>query len=286
MPYAVITREAEASDRYAAALEGLGLEAVAMPVTRTEAIDCGLDRVLRERTYDAIAVASARAARALIEAWNAPPRTSGRIVVSCWFEQMWGEPPDPPRPELDPQGRAMLGRVFAVGPATGRVLEDGGIKCTVDPDCDDGEGLAQVLIKALGKTTVSPALRGTRFLVPRAAGGRPELLDTLVYAGATVDAMSVYKTFHADPADESILAGQRALEEGGAPICCVFAPSQVAALAELVPLRSVEATFVAIGETTAKALRDAGAPRVVVAKQPTPAGIANAVRAVYPQRNS
>jgi uroporphyrinogen III methyltransferase/synthase len=197
---------------------------------------------------------------------------------------MWGEPPDPPKPELDPEGRAMLGRVFAVGPATGRVLEDAGIRCTVDPECDDGRGLAQVLIEALGKPEVKPVLRGTRFLVPRAAGGRPELLDTLVYAGATIDAMSVYKTFHADPADETIRAGQRALEEDGAPICCVFAPSQVTALAELVPLRSVEATFVAIGETTAKALRDAGAPRVVAAAQPTPEGIAKAVRSVYPPR--
>ena len=284
MAYAVITREPESGDRYAAALTALGLEIVAMPVTRTEWIDNGLDRVVRERTYDAIVVASARAARALAAAWVAPPRTDGRIVVSTWFEQMYGEPREAGPPERDAQGRSKLPKVWAVGAATARVLAEVGIACVVPEGVDDGHGLALALIEGLGVAERKPPLRERRILVPRAADGRRELLEAMVDAGATVDAMTVYKTFHADPADEEIVAGQRALEEGGAPICVMFAPSQVKALAELVPLPSVAATFVAIGETTAKALREARARRVVVADQPTPEGIAKAVRSVYPPK--
>lgn len=284
MPQAVITRDAESTAPYAAALAALGLDAVAMPVTRTEAIECGLDRVLRERSYDAIAVASARGAKALVEAWKTPARPGVRMVVATWFEQMWGEPPDPPKPPLDDQGRAILPRVFAVGPATAKVLTDAGIACEVDPRADDGEGLAKVLIEKLAKSETAPVIRGVRILAPRAAGGRHEMLDTLVYAGGTIDAMSVYKTFHADPGEPEIQEGRSALEEGGAPICCVFAPSQVTALAELVPIASLEATFIAIGDTTAKALRDAGAKRVFASAQPTPEGIAKAVGSVYPPK--
>lgn len=285
MAQAVITRDPEGTAPYAAVLAPLGLDAVAMPVTRTEPVDCGLDRVLRERAYDAIAVVSARGAAALVEAWTAPARQGARMVMATWFEVMWGEPPEPPRPELDERGRARLPRVFAVGPATARVLEQAGIACSVDPAADDGPALANVLIAALARPDQQPPLRGVRILAPRAAGGRVDMLDALVYAGATVDAMSVYKTFHAEPADPAIEAGRSALEEGGAPLCIVFAPSQVAALAELVPLASVAATFVAIGDTTAQALREAGARRVIASGQPTPEGIANAVRSVYPPRS-
>lgn len=284
MPYAVITRDREATASYAEALRPLGLEAIAMPVTRHEAIDAGLERVLRERTYDAIAVASARAARALVEAWNAPPREGGRMVVACWYEVAWGEPPDPPKPALDEQGRAKLPRVWAVGPATARVLAEAGIDAILDPAADDGESLAEVLIAGLAREDESPPLRGRRLLVPRAAGGRTELLDALVYAGATIDVMSVYRTFHADPADEEIADGKRELEGGDAVVVCVFAPSQVTALADLVPI-DASMQYVAIGDTTAKALRHAGAKRVAVATEPTPEGLANAVRKVYPPRS-
>jgi uroporphyrinogen-III synthase len=43
-------------------------------------------------------------------------------------------------------------------------------------------------------------------------------------------------------------------------------------------------SFVAIGETTAAALRAAGVREVAVADTPTPAGIACAVSSVYPRR--
>jgi uroporphyrinogen-III synthase len=62
----------------------------------------------------------------------------------------------------------------------------------------------------------------------------------------------------------------------------VFAPSQVAALDALVGIRRITARFAAIGQTTATALREAGAAAIAVSDAPTPEGLANAVRAVYP----
>jgi uroporphyrinogen-III synthase/uroporphyrinogen III methyltransferase/synthase len=64
-------------------------------------------------------------------------------------------------------------------------------------------------------------------------------------------------------------------------VCIVFAPSQVAALGDVAAMQT---RFVAIGPTTAAALREAGIAEVAVAATPTPAGIANAVAAVYPPR--
>jgi uroporphyrinogen-III synthase len=68
-------------------------------------------------------------------------------------------------------------------------------------------------------------------------------------------------------------------------VCAVFAPSQVAALEALVGIRRITAQFAAIGETTATALRDAGAAGITVAGAPTPEGLAKAVSAVYPLRS-
>ncbi len=70
----------------------------------------------------------------------------------------------------------------------------------------------------------------------------------------------------------------------GPALCVVMAPSQVTALDAMLPVRTIETVFAAIGETTAEALRAAGARRVVVATEPTPEGIANAVRSVYPPK--
>lgn len=65
----------------------------------------------------------------------------------------------------------------------------------------------------------------------------------------------------------------------------MFAPSQVAALDALVGVRRIAARFAAIGETTAVALRAAGAAAVAVADGPTPERLAKAVSAVYPLRS-
>jgi uroporphyrinogen-III synthase len=161
--------------------------------------------------------------------------------------------------------------VWAVGPATRRALEIAKLRAVVPPDISDGVGLARALAKA--------GVRGKRVLVPRAEEGRTEPLEILRAAGAEVIDVIAYRTVDTVPDDPR---GKELLEAGQAAVCCVFAPSQVKALGRIVDLRAIKTRFCAIGETTAAAVRDAGIAEVAVATSPTPEGMAQAVRAVYP----
>ncbi|MGN6107578.1 MAG: uroporphyrinogen-III synthase, partial [Kofleriaceae bacterium] len=95
MPYAIVTRDAGAAAPYAGALAALGFEVVAMPVTRSAppSDPDALARSLARGGHAAIACASARAARAV----------------------------------LDARGGASLPEIWAVGPATARAFEQAGV---------------------------------------------------------------------------------------------------------------------------------------------------------------
>jgi uroporphyrinogen-III synthase len=253
MAYAVVTRDREGAAPYAAALAPLGLEVVAMPVTRTEPPEDpeALARALARGGHAAIVCASARAAAALVAA--AAARTGD--------------------PAGAPAGDQPLPEVWAVGPATARALEVGRIRAIVPDGVRDGASLARAMIAAR-------ELAGARVLVPRAEDGRDEAIACLRAAGAEIDDIVAYRTVAAPAGETALAEGRALLLSGRAAICVVLAPSQVAALAALVPLAPL--SFAAIGETTAAALRAAGARAVAVAATPTPAGIATAVRSVYP----
>ena len=164
-----------------------------------------------------------------------------------------------------------LPAVWAVGPATKRALDIAKIPAQVPHDVRDGAGLARALI-------ASGDVRGKKILVPRAEEGRTEPIELLRAAGAEVIEVIAYRTVPA-PADDPLLArGRQLLEAGEAAVCCVFAPSQVAALAQLVPLATLRTRFCAIGETTAAAARAAGIADDAIAPAPPPEGIAHAVR--------
>jgi len=245
MAYAVVTRDEEATAPYAAALEPLGFEAVAMPVTRTEppADPTALVRALAPGGYAAIVCASSRAAAALLAA----------------------------------RGQAALPEVWAVGPATARVLGAAHVAAIVPEAVRDGASLARSML-------ATRALAGKRVLVPRAEDGRDDGIEILRAAGVEVEAVVAYRTVAVTAADPAIARGRELLVTGQAAVCVVFAPSQVAALDALVGVRRIVTGFAAIGETTAIALREAGATVVAIAESPTPAGIAKAVAAVYPAR--
>jgi uroporphyrinogen-III synthase len=248
VPYAVITRDLEGAAPYAAALEPLGLEVVVMPVTRTEPPrdPDALTRVLAAGGYAAIVCASARAAAALIRA----------------------------RPGI---ASAALPEVWCVGPATARVLEQAGIAAIVPPTARDGLSLAHAMRSAR-------ELTGRRVLVPRAEDGRDDGIELLRDHGVTVDDVVAYRTIAVAAGDPEIARGRELLGSGEAAVCAVFAPSQVAALDAIVGIKHIRAVFAAIGATTAIALEEAGAEAVAIAQTPTPAGIANAIAAVYPPR--
>jgi uroporphyrinogen-III synthase len=247
--YAVITRELDAAAPYAAALAALGLEAVALPVTCTAPAGdpAELARAVARGGHAAIVVASARAAAALEAARSAA-------------------------------APAELAEVWAVGPATARALAAAGIAAQLPPGVRDAASLARALL-------AERALAGRRVLVPRAEGGRDEAIALLREAGVEVEAVVAYRTVPAAADDPALAAGLAALRGGAVGVCAVFAPSQVAALDAVFGIRRIAAPFAAIGETTAAALRAAGAAVVSVADGPTPEGLAKAVSAVYPLRS-
>jgi uroporphyrinogen-III synthase len=172
------------------------------------------------------------------------------------------------------KGKVKAPAVWAVGPATKRALEIARVAAHVPADVVDGAGLARALVKQ--------GVAGKRVLVPRAEEGRTEPLEILRAAGAEVIDVIAYRTVPVPAEDPAIQRGRELLAGGEAAVCCVFAPSQVAALAQIVRLPDVRTRMCAIGETTAAAARAAGVSEVAVAATPTPEGIAHAVRSVYP----
>lgn len=216
-----------------------------MPVTQTAPpADPGeLVRAMERGGYQGIVCASARAAGAIIRS----------------------------------KGHAPVPEVWAVGPATARVLADAGLSPIVPETARDAVTLARALL-------TQRDLAGKRVLVPRAEDGREEGIALLREAGVIVDDIVAYRTLSVAADAPAIARGRELLAEGAADICCVFAPSQVTALDAICGVRTLDTQFAAIGDTTAEALRGAGAARIVVAPNPTPEGIANAVAAVYPRR--
>jgi uroporphyrinogen-III synthase/uroporphyrinogen III methyltransferase/synthase len=153
--------------------------------------------------------------------------------------------------------------IAAVGPATAARLAAYGLRVSVAPPAEEssGEGLARAL---------APSVRGRKVLVPRAAGGREELLDGLAAAGAEVTAVEAYRTV---PVDPSALAPLGQDLVAGKLDAVVFAsPSAVASVLAALGKGSKALggiTLAAIGPTTGDALRNAGFPAPVQPATPT-----------------
>lgn len=138
--------------------------------------------------------------------------------------------------------------------------------------------------EALGDDAVAAAtaliargVAGATVIAPRAAGGRDDGLALLTAAGARVVAVTAYRMAPRAPDDPALAEGLAALATAAAVL--VFAPSQAAALLALCPRPP---PCVAIGETTAAALRAAGVAPAAVAAHPDPTAMAAALATVYP----
>ncbi|HUS29965.1 MAG TPA: uroporphyrinogen-III synthase, partial [Kofleriaceae bacterium] len=155
MAVAVLTRDSVDAQAYAAALVPLGLEAVAMPVTKPApaADPDALARAVGHGSYDVIMVASPRAAHELARAVAASVPT--RVTM-----------PDLPD-------------VYAVGPATKRALDIARLPGQVPANVRDGVELAKWIAAKM-------TLKGKRVLVPRADEGRLDGIAILREAGADV----------------------------------------------------------------------------------------------------
>jgi uroporphyrinogen-III synthase len=170
-----------------------------------------------------------------------------------------------------PRGLLADRRLACVGPATGARLE----ALVRAPDLMPSEATGAALAASLARH-----VRGKPVLVPRAADGRPELVDGLRAAGAEVVAPVAYRTVLAAPGS---LAALGALLAAGRIDAVTFAsPSAVqgvvAGLGADAP-RLAGVLLGAIGPTTAEALRAAGFTAGVVPAEHTAPALAEALAA-------
>ncbi|MDR9392385.1 MAG: uroporphyrinogen-III synthase, partial [Trueperaceae bacterium] len=184
--------------------------------------------------------AAARALRDL--AWRLYP---SRSAVEAWTRQGVGF-----------QDRA---RVAAVGPGTAAALRAAGADVAFTPTRATGEALAKELLAA-----PHGPRRGDVVGLVRGDRGRADVKGILQRAGVVVRTATLYAT-HARAWPDDVRADAVVLAS----------PSAVAALPDAV---ARAATLVAIGPTTAAALRDRGLAAREAA-EPTEAGVVEALRA-------
>ncbi|MBW2234334.1 MAG: uroporphyrinogen-III C-methyltransferase [Deltaproteobacteria bacterium] len=245
----LVTRGDEQGAVLVAALERAGAEAVHLPMLRFEpaedpaALDACLERL---GDYDALVLASANAARFLAE------RARVRGV------------------SLD----ALRGMVLCIGPASAAAARAAGLRVDRTPE---GRRDAQGLLDELSRW-IDPA--GKRFLLPQSQIGRALLPDGLRGAGAQVDAPVAYRTLPPEPDAPQAEALRRRLARGLDAVTFT-SPSAVRNCLGLLDAESQQAlsrcVLVAVGPTTAAALREAGLEPDVV---PEEAGVEELVEAL------
>ena len=148
----------------------------------------------------------------------------------------------------------------AVGHATRQAVEKRGLRCTLVPDDARSSGLAKAL----------RVPRGSRVLIPRAERGLNLLPNALRKKGALVTVVPCYRTLP-DLAGRRTL--RRALIKGADAV--LFASGSAAKLGAA-DVKLYGAAAVAIGPTTAAALRSRGVIPAAVSKAPDPKSFAAA----------
>jgi uroporphyrinogen-III synthase len=251
----VLTRAAEDSAELARALETLGAEILLMPtVAFAPPEDCQkLDEQLRRLDwFDAILFLSKNAVRYIFD-------RCAQLGIKC---------------EVVGSNRL----IAAVGPATALALEEKGLRVDYVAKNHTGESLVGELRKSLA---------GRRVLLPRSDRGDDRVPAALREIGADVTEVIAYRTGAPAALDPAILAHIR----GGEADAIVFAsPSafhnfrDAVGAAEIAKLGAC-AQFVAIGPTTARAIRESGSRVAIEAEEASATGLAAALAKHY-QQNS
>jgi len=262
----LVTRSPERSAALVAALQEAGATPVLLPLIDFErapdqhALDVACD-ALAAGAFDWLVVSSATTVHVLME--KAAER-------GLRLDQ------------LVPAGT----RVAAIGPATRRLLETGGLDVTLTPDGEQS---------AAGLLTVWPG--GGKVLLPQADIAAPTLAEGLAAAGGAVTAVTAYRTVDYPAAAERRLAVQPEdagagpyppsyslltpetaaadIAEGRIAAVIAASPSAVRRVAGLGPLGGCR--LVAIGRSTADQAAALGLDVAAVAAEPTPGGLVAAV---------
>lgn len=240
----VVTRAEHQAGGLIRALVARGARVIAMPTIAIRPVEdwTGVDVVLHALPrYDWVVFTSANAVQAV---WSRVERLGLAL---------------PPRL-----------RVAAVGPPTAGALAARGVTGAVLPMTFRGEALAEVM----------PGIKGARVLLPRGNLGGEATVTALAWAGARVDAVTVYQTLPAaiDPAHRAALAH-------GVDAITFTSPSTVrnfvAALGpEAVGL--LRRTLVAcIGPVTAQAVTGLALPAPLQAPEATTAGLVASLEAHF-----
>ena len=230
----LVTRDREASERFAARLEQLGALPVICPAIEF--------RFRNPPGFDEALVALDRFDWLVLTSVNAVRAIAGH------FEQLG----------LDPVGSLDQTRIAVVGRKTRAEVERIGGRAAVISPTGDADGLASEL-EAIG-------VEGNLILFPASTIARPELPRRLREAGASVVQLTVYETVAPEqlavpPPDEIDIA-------------TFGSPSAVQNIERIAGRDWFpRVPVVCIGGTTADAAREAGAIVPVVAAEPSMAGI-------------
>jgi uroporphyrinogen III methyltransferase / synthase len=252
----VFTRAAEDSAELARALESLGAEIILLPTVALGPPEDWqkLDDQLRHLDgFDAILFLSKNAVRYIFD-------RCAELGIEC---------------EMAGSSNRFIA---AVGPATAQALKEKGLRVDYVAQHHTGESLVSEL---------RGSLAGRRVLLPRSNRGDDRVPSALLEIGAQVTEVIAYRTVAPATLDPAILA--RIV--GGEVDAVVFAsPSAFQNLRdsvgpESIALLSTRVEFVAIGPTTARAIRASGSRVAVEAEETSASGLAAALARHY-QGNS
>lgn len=243
----VITRAMTDSEELAQQLSRRGAIPLISPlISFAEPEDFGpLDKAIDEfARFDWIILTSVRAARAV----------AGRANEL--------------RQSVRPAGCSM--RAACVGPVTAEAARHAGFSLAHVAETHNGVALAEEL---------GSQLAGARVLLPRSDRANPDLPVALKRHGAHVTEVIAYRTVPPTESDQDSL---KAMVAGEADAILFFSPSAVQHFYQAFGdgrMRAAQDMLVvtAVGQVTAKALRDAGVERIIVALDTTAASVIDAL---------
>ena len=164
-------------------------------------------------------------------------------------------------------GAALAGlRFAAVGPATAAAIEAHGVSVDVMPAEFRGDA-----IPAAMQPRIQP---GCRVLLPRAAGGNPELAAGLIRIGAQVTDVESYRSV---PDLKDIGVVREALDANLVDLIAFTSPSAVSYFIDMVQRSLGDITVAAIGPITAARARDLGLRVEIEAKEHSVQGLVAAI---------
>lgn len=243
----VITRAASQSEALGRALSDRGAIPVMVPlISFAEPEDCTpLDQAIAEiGQFDWLVLTSAQAVRAVVQRSEELERPLARTGSELRFA--------------------------CVGPVTAEAARKANLRVAYVAVTHNGVALANEL---------GSKLQGLKVLLPRSDRANPDLPAALQRYGAQVTEVIAYRTLQAGEVDQAQLK-RIAGSQGDAIL--FFSPSAVQHFVELVgaeQLRGIQdkLAITAVGPITAKALREEGVVRAVVAADTTVASVTEAL---------